>query len=86
MQTQIEVAQVGGRSLNHTFVLAAGASLFVGAVLGARWFCIYLFGLAPLSRLQAQAAHGGGAETGVLGGLAEPGNRSWRVRTRGGLM
>lgn len=58
----------------------------LGVVLGARCFCIYLFSLAPLSRLQAQAAHGGGTKRGVLGGLVEPGNRSWRVRTSGGLM
>lgn len=38
--------------------------------------CIYLVSLAPLSRVQAQAAHGGGADRGVLGGLGEPGNRS----------
>lgn len=49
-------------------------------------FCSYLFSLAPLSLVQAQAAQGGGADRGVLGGLGEPENRSWRVRTSGGLI
>ncbi len=46
---------------------------------------IYLVSLGgPLSRAHGQAAHGGGAEEGRLGGF--PRDTSWRVSKRGVLM